>query len=153
MKTSALDLFFDNTTLTNTANAKTTSEVLDWRMHGPDFTKDLVINAYLRNAKLQSAGAMTIKLQGSDNGTGWTDLVVVSKGLPDVDGNNCIAKIPLGGVKLMQFHRLEVTVTTPFTVAPTVFAGLDQDTDYGMDQGHVDWNNNGLAGGAGEQRK
>lgn len=146
MKTTAEDLFFDNVVANNEANGVTESQVKDWRMNGPDRTKDLCIPVFLRNAALQKAGAMTIALKGSDDGSAWTDLATVAKGPTDVDKDGCIAKIQLAGLPLKQFQKLVVTVTTPFTVAPKLFSGLDGDTDYDLDKGHIDWNRDGSAG-------
>ena len=131
------DLFLREETLENTTSATKTSGVWDWRKYGRDVTKDLVISTWIFNAAAQSAGEISILLQTADSADAstWTTIASDTQAYTEIDENARISKIQLPTLvgKIRQYVRVVVSTPTAFTAAPVVSVGLDNDSEFAID--------------------
>jgi hypothetical protein len=122
------------------------SDVRDWKRWGRDQSKDLGITAWLHNAAkfggASAAGAATVTLESSADGTTWNDVAGASGSVSGVDRNARLAFFLLPRTGLKQYVRVKVKVTTQFTdgttaTAPVISVGLDNDSENDIDRSMV----------------
>ena len=120
--------FFDRKALATTASGSITSKVVDLRYNGDDIDHQLFIQAFLDAAPTR--GAVTFKLQTSDDGETWTDVVQKAN-----SGEKLFAgPLPLG---LKRYVRCTASVgTTALDAARTVWAEITDtlDADLNMEK-------------------
>lgn len=114
------------------------SDVRDWKRWGRDHSKDLGIAAWAVNGDKLAAGAATIVLESSADGTTWTEIASASGSASAIDKNGRLAffLLPRSGIK--QYVRVVVKVTTQFTdgtnaLAPVLSVGLENDAEQDID--------------------
>ena len=114
------------------------SDVRDWKRWGRDHSKDLGIAAWLNNAKQYTAGAATVVLESSADGTAWTDVASASGSVSSVDEAGRLVFFLLPRTGLKQFVRAKVKVTTRFAdadgyLAANLSVGLTNDSEHDID--------------------
>ena len=120
--------FFDRKALATTASGSITSKVVDLRYNGDDIDHQLFVQAFLDAAP--TSGAVTFKLQTSDDGETWTDVVQKAN-----SGEKLFAgPLPLG---LKRYVRCTASVgETALDAVRTVWAEITDtlDADLNMEK-------------------
>ena len=109
------------------------SGIRDWKRWGRDHSKDLGIAAWAVNGASLGAGAATVILETSANQEDWTEIASAAGSASgiDKDGRLAFFLLPRSGIK--QYVRVKVKVTAPFTEAPVLSVGLENDAEQDID--------------------
>ena len=109
------------------------SEIRDWKRWGRDHSKDLGIAAWVENGASLTKGAATVILETSANKEDWTEIASAAGSASgiDKDGRLAFFLLPRSGIK--QYVRVKVKVTAPFTEAPVLSVGLENDAEQDID--------------------